>query len=105
MNTNSKRLGLYLAIMAVLTAVATSMRAVACIRYLDYESGFFTDKSLITAANVILTVTVIGMFSYLFTASRIQLVASFSSATTYVTTGVLGVATAFLGAKVISLRK
>ena len=102
MNTNSKRLGIYLAIMIVLTAVATTLRSIACVMHLDFESGFFTDKSLLTVANVIITVTVIGMFSYLFVAERISLLASFSTGATYVTTGVLGVATAFLGTSVIS---
>ena len=102
MNTNSKRLGIYLAIMLCLTSVATALRTVACITSLDYTSGFFTDKSLITTADVIVSFTVIGMFSYLFTASRIRLHASFSTATTYVPTGVLGVASAFFGAKILS---
>ena len=102
MNTNSKRLGIYLAIMLCLTAVATALRTVACVTALDYGSGFFTDKSLITAANVTISITAIGMFSYLFAASRIKLHASFSTGATYVPTGVLGVASAFFGAKVLS---
>ena len=102
MNTNSKRLRIYLAIMMVLTAAATTLRSIACVIHLDYTSGFFTDKSLLTVANVIITATAIGMFSYLFVAERINLLASFSTGATYVTTGVLGVATAFLGTSIIS---
>ena len=102
MNTNSKRLGIYLLIMTVLTAAATTLRSIACVIHLDFASGFFTDKSLITIADIIITVTVLGMFSYLFVAQRINLLASFSTGATYVTTGVLGVATAFLGTSVIS---
>jgi hypothetical protein len=70
--------------------------------HLDYTSGFFTNKSLITTANVIIATTAIGTFSYLFTAPRINLRASFSTASTYVTTGVLGVATAYLGARILT---
>ena len=102
MNTNSKRLGLYLAIMLILTSVATALRTIACITVLDYNSGFFNDKTLITIANVIISVTVIGMFSYLFAASRIKLHASFSTGATYIPTGVLGAASAFFGVKVLS---
>lgn len=102
MNTNSKLLKIYLTIMIVLTATATALRSIACVINLDYASGFFTDKALITTANTIITVTVLGMFSYLFCASRINLRASFATSTTYVPTGVIGVATVFLGAKVIS---
>lgn len=102
MNTNSKRLGIYLTIMLIATAIATTLRTVAYMIRFDFASGFFTDKSLITIANVMLTVTVLGMFSYLFVASRINLRASFSTSATYVPTGILAVASAFLGAKVFS---
>lgn len=102
MNTNTKLLRTYLAIMIFLTAAATSLRSVACIINLDYASGFFADKALITAANTIITVTVLGMFSYLFTAPRINLRPSFATSATYVPAGVIGVATAFLGSKIIS---
>ena len=102
MNTNSKRLGIYLTIMLCLTAAATALRTVACVTTLDYSSGFFNDKSLITAADIIITVTALGMLSYLFIASRIKLHASFSTGATYVPTGVLGVASAFFGTKVLS---
>ena len=90
MNTNSKRLGIYLTIMLCLTAAATALRTVACVTTLDYSSGFFNDKSLITAADIIITITALGMLSYLFIASRIKLHASFLTGATYVPTGVLG---------------
>lgn len=97
MNTNSKRLGIYLTIMLIATAIATSLRTVACVSYLDYQSGFYSNKALITAADVITILTAIGMLSYALTAKRIKLRASFSTSSTYVPTGILGVATAFLG--------
>ncbi len=102
MNTNSKRLGIYLTVMAILTVAATTLRSIACVTNLDYSSGFFTSKSLITTADIIITITSLGMFSYLFVAPRISMIANFSTPETYVTTGVLGVATAFLGAKIFS---
>lgn len=102
MNTNSKRLGIYIAIMLFATTVATTLRTIACVMQLDFASGFFSDSSLISAANVIVTVTVFGMLSYLLSASRIKLHASFSTASTYVPTGILGVASAFLGVKIFS---
>ena len=102
MNTNSKRLGIYLAIMLLATAVATTLRTIACVMHLDYASGFFTERALINAADTITVLTLLGMLSYLFTASRISLRASFSTGATYVPTGILGVASAFLGVKVFS---
>lgn len=102
MNTNSKRLGIYITVMLLATAVATTLRTIATLNYLDYASGFFTQKSSIVAANVIIMLTIVGMLSYLFTATRIHLRASFSTGATYVPTGILGVATAFLGYKTLS---
>ena len=102
MNTNSKHLGIYLVLTMLLTVVATTLRTVACVMHLNYENGFFTDKSLITAANIIISATAIITFGYVFSTSRINLRASFSTGSTYVTTGVLGVATAFLGVRILS---
>ena len=101
MNTNSKRLGIYLGVMLLATAIATTMRSIAYVMHLDYASGFFSDKSLVTIADAIIVLTVIGMFSYLL-ASRINLRASFSTSATYVPTGILGAASAFLGMQIFS---
>lgn len=102
MNTNSKRLGLYIAAMLILTSVATTLRTIACVTQLDYASGFFTDKSLIRISDIIICITVFGMFSYVLAATSVKLRASFSTGATYVSTGILAVATVFLGMKVIS---
>ena len=101
MNTNSKRLGIYLGVMLLATTVATTMRSIAYVMHLDYASGFFTDKSLVTVSDAIIALTVLGMFSYLF-AARINLRASFSTSATYVPTGILGAASAFLGMRIFS---
>ena len=102
MNTNSKRLGAYLSVMFLATAVATTLRTIACVRYLDNSTGLFSDRSLVTISNTIVLLTIFGMLSYLFVAKHISLRPSFSTSATYVPTGVLGVATAFLGIKTIS---
>ena len=99
MNTNSKRLGIYLSAMLISTAVAVSLRTAACITQLNHTSGFFTDSGLVSAADAIILLCALGMLSYFFAASRISLYASFSTGATYVPTGILGVATAFLGIK------
>ena len=101
MNSNTKRLGVYLAIMLTGTSVATTLRAIACVKQLDYTNGFFANGSLISLANIIIAVTALGMLSYGFVASRIQLRPSFSTPATYVPTGILSVATVFLGARIL----
>ena len=102
MNSNTKRLGVYLAIMLTGTSVATALRAIACVKQLDYANGFFDNGSLISLANIIIAVTALGMLSYGFVASRIQLRPSFSTPATYVPTGILSVATVFLGARIFT---
>ncbi len=102
MNTNSKRLGIYLVTMLILTAVATTLRTIACVTELDFASGFFNNKSLITVANALITLTVLGMFSYTVVAKKVTLRPSFSTGATYVPTGILGVALAFIGIKTFS---
>ena len=100
MNTNSKRLGIYIVIMMIATSVATTLRSIACVKYLDNYTGLFRDKSLVSIANVIIVMTAIGMVSYALVASGAQLRASFSTGSTYVPTGILGVATAFVVARI-----
>ena len=100
MNKNSKLLEIYLSTMLIATSVATALRTVACVKMLDYSSGLFTDRSLVTASNAIILLLIIGMLSYALVASRVSLRASFSTGATYVPTGILGAATAFIGIKV-----
>ena len=102
MNTNSKRLRIYLSIMLIATAVAASLRTVACVTQLNYSNGFFTDRSLINASDAIIALCAIGMMSYSLFSSRVSLRASFSTSATYVPTGILAVATVFLGVKAIT---
>ena len=99
MNINSKRLRTYIIAMLIMTAVATALRTVACLTELDFASGFYTDKSFISAANLAITLTVLGMLSYALVAKEVTLHPSFSTGATYVPTGILGVASAFLGVK------
>ena len=88
-------------VMLLATAIATTLRTIACVQYLDNRTGLFSEGSLITASNAIILITIFGMISYLFVATRISLRPSFSTSATYVPTGVVGVATAFLGIKSI----
>ena len=102
MNINSKRLSIYLVLMLVGTAIATALRSVACVVYMDYELGYFENKTLISIAEPIIWGTVIVMFTYLFAGSRVNLKASFSTSATYIPSGILGVATFYLGVRVLT---
>lgn len=96
MNANSKRLGIYLGIMVFLAAVAAGIRTVACLNSLDYEYGYFIDKTLIGIADVILWCGVVFMITYAFGAARVTLKPSFSGGVTYVPAGIVATATVFL---------
>ncbi len=101
MNSNSKKLNIYLVAMSVLTAVAVTLRSIACITDLDYKTGLF-DSSINKAADIIMWITVILMLTYGFTATKISIKSSFSTPLTYVPSGMLGAAILFLGVKMLS---
>ena len=101
MNKNKKRLGIYIILMLIGTAVATVLRTIACVKDFDFESNFFNYGSLAVPADIIIVCTVLAMATYIFS-PKAELRANFSTGATYVPTGVLGVATAFLGVKIFS---
>ena len=102
MNTNSKRLTIYTVAMLVCTAIAVTLRTVACITELKGGTGYFEQGSLTTISNPLILITVLFSLSYIFTASKIELRPSFSTPANYVPTGILGVSTLFLGARIMS---
>ena len=102
MNANSKKLTIYMVLMLLGSAVSATLRTIACINHLDYSTGYFTDKSLISAANIIIWVTVILMLTYPIIASKVKLRASFSTSATYIPSGILAVAVVFAGVRALS---
>ena len=101
MNTNSKRLSIYIVLMLLLTCAAVTLRSIACISSLNMETGYFTDKSLTTVSDIIIWVAVLASVSYIFVASKTNISASFSTPATYIPTGLVGVSTLFLGARIL----
>ena len=102
MNTTSKRLSIYTVLMLICTAVAVTLRTIACLNSLDGGTGYFESGSLASVSDPIIWGVVIFSFSYLFAASKAELHPSFSTAATYVPTGILGAATLFLGARILT---
>ena len=102
MNTNSKRLKIYITMLSIFTGVACTLRTIACINDFDFSTGFFTDKALITAANATICVTVMLMLTYFLTTNKVNLRASFSTPATYIPTGMLAIATVFMGIGVMT---
>ncbi len=100
MNTNSKKTRIYIALMLIGAVLSSALRSVAYILHFDYETGFFSNKSLINAADIIIWLTAIASLSYLFIASKVSVRPSFSSPLTYIPTGLFGVASFFMGIRI-----
>ncbi len=95
MNSNSKKLGIYLGIAAAITAASVTLRTVACLYDLNYLLGRFEDNLLIDIANSLLWSGAILMLTYCFAAEKIKLRPSFTGPATYIATGAVGAALLF----------
>ena len=101
MNTNSKRLGIYILLMLAIGLVSAALRTVACLYDLDYEIGHFYNSATATAASMVLWIGVIALFTYLLISTGVSLRPSFTSPLSYVPTGITAVALLFLGARLV----
>ena len=98
MNSKSRKLRKFLPILAVAIATLASLRTVACLINFDFETNYFTEKGLITAANYLTVISVLVFLSYPFFAKRgTGYIASFSTPGTYVPAGACSVAVLFFG--------
>lgn len=95
-------LGIYLPIVFVLTGVAVAFRTVAAMTSLNPVTGYYTDKTFLTAASWIAVAAVIFGASYLiFGDKKLKLVASFDTPATYIPSAVVAVALLFMSAGMI----
>ena len=97
-----KLYGLYLPFFIVATLAAIALRCVALFLHFTPFNGFseaiyYKNTVLIDVSYYIIFASVIFFISYIFTAKRgVRLIPSFTSAATYVPTGVLGVGLLFM---------
>ncbi len=87
---------LYLVALAMITAAAVTLRTIACFKYLDYSTGYFTDKLLIHISAGLAFGGAVLAVSYIF-AERggRKLIFDFTSSLNYVFAGTLGAALVF----------
>ena len=97
MNRNSKRLGLALIILAMLSIAACTLRTFACIWYLEDNLIYFAENSLLMVANIIVVAASVLVIAIALSMSREPLRADFSSPLTFVPTGFLAIATLIFG--------
>ena len=88
--------------MLVCTAIAVTLRTVSCINELDGGTGYFEHGALSIISDVLILITVLFSLSYVFVASRMEIHPSFATPATYVPTGIVGVSTLFLGARILN---
>lgn len=89
--------GIYLPFFALIALGTTALRTVALFLHFDAETGYFSYKTLISISDYAVIAAAIFFLSYLFTARRdIALIPDFTSAATYIPTGIVSAALIFM---------
>lgn len=90
-------LGIYLPIVFIMVAAAVALRTAAIFTDLDPLTGYYGDKTLLTAASVIIAASVLFGLSYLiFGNRRLKLAASFDTPATYIPSATVAVSLLFV---------
>ncbi len=88
MNQKRKTTEIYLPILFIVILSAVALRCAAVLLDFNAMSGYFDNKTWITASGIVTAVGCILLFTYAFTAPKDQrLIASFSTPETYIPTG------------------
>ena len=96
MTGKSLRYKVYFTTTLALLLFTATLRCVACLIDLNYDNGYFADKTLISISNYALAFAVIFALSYLFTEKRDKnFIFNFSSPLNYVFAGTLGISLLF----------
>lgn len=90
------RLWVYLPAVFVITAAAATLRTVAAFEDFNYQTGYFADKTLISAATLSLVFAILVALTYPIFHRGIRLVASFEGGRTFIPSGTVSVALLFI---------
>ncbi len=101
MNKNSKRLGGFITLALFFAIAASVLRTIALCRDLESNMIYFKDQTLIYISYIIVIVGAFALLSSAFMLERVSLVSTFSSPSTYIPTGVVGVALIGFAAELI----
>ena len=102
MNSNSRCIRLYVALMLLITAVAVSFRTYACLTVLEYSWGYFSNGIPAAVGSAFIAACTVFCITYIFFAERISIRPSFSSPANYVPTALIATALAFVAISLIS---
>lgn len=92
MNKNSKRLGGFITLALLFAIAASVLRTIALCRDLESNMIYFKDQTLIYISYIIVAVGAVALLPSAFMLEKVSLVSTFSSPSTYIPTGVVGVA-------------
>ncbi len=92
MNKNSKKLGGFITLALLFAIAASVLRTIALCRDLESNMIYFKDQTLIYISYIIVIAGAFALLPSAFMLERVSLVSTFSSSSTYIPTGVVGVA-------------
>lgn len=102
MKNSHKYLRIYLLSLFTVILAATVLRSIAILTELDFTSGYFDNKVIISIANGLVMAMALLSLTYFAVAKHGELVASFGGAVTYVPSGLVAVALIFISAELLS---
>ncbi len=89
--------GIYLPVFALIALATVAIRTVALFLHFDAETGYYSNKILISVSDYVIIGISIFFLTYIFTARRdISLIPDFTSAATYIPTGIVSAALLFM---------
>ena len=97
MKNKARIFGIYLPVFAILLVAVLTLRTVALFIDFNFNTGYFIEKTLSAISDYITVAASVFFLSYIFTARRdMKLIPDFTSAATYVPTGMVSVALIFI---------
>ena len=103
MKKKSDLFGIYLPFYLITTITAVVLRTVSLFLHFDFDTNYFSEKTLIGISDGIVIFSAVFLLSYIFFSARnLKLIPNFTSPLTYVPTGIASVAIIFMTVSLIS---
>ncbi len=97
MKNKAKLFSAYLPVFAILLISVTALRTVALFLDFNFNTGYFIEKTLSSISGYVTVAAAVFFLTYIFTARRdIKLIPDFTSPATYIPTGIVAIALAFM---------
>ncbi len=104
MTKSARKTLIYILVLIPVCLICVALRSAALITQLDVGSVYLNDKTLITVADAIAVAFTVFSLSYIFAAEKdMSLSPSFDTAETYVPSGLVAVALAFMSIDMLSI--